>query len=528
MVPPVGTRSLTRRELVAAGGAAAVAAGGWAAVPGWARKRPAPLAAAGSFAQGVASGLPQRHGATLWTRLADVQGSARVELEVARDPAFARVLERRRVIASPADDHCVHAAVAAKRLQPGRTYYYRFSTATSDSPVGRFRTLPAAGSTDPLRIGFWTCQHFTAGYYAPHAALAAEPDLDLVVCLGDYIYEYGGRSALEGRDDLTGSNGDGNASTLSDYRAKYRLYRGDQRLRDLHAAHAMVAVWDDHEVANDYWRDGQSGTASEGFAGRRAAAYRAWFEHLPTRRMFPGTAKANQIFRGLHIGGLADLFMIDGRQYRDAQPCNDVPLSPCPDRNKPRTLLGARQKRWLQDSMRASRAPWKVLVNDVMMAGLDTPVPGSSKFLDTWDGYGAERAELVGSWRRAGVDNVVVMTGDDHDNYAGTVTTTGHTDGEPGAVEFVVPSVTSDNTSELIGGSAAGAAAAEENARALNPHLAYVEQRHHGYCVLELTATEARADFRHVSARDDPNAVVATARSFRVPRGQIALEPLAS
>jgi alkaline phosphatase D len=517
-------RTTTRRELLVASAAGAGALAGWGAIPGWARKRPAPLVSGGRFAESVASGMPRPSGTTLWTRLSDVEGVARLELEVARDPAFRRVIDRRRVLARPGDDFCVHATVASKALRPGHHYWYRFSTATEHSPVGRFRTLPAPGSRQPLRIGFWTCQHYTAGYYAPHAALAAEPDLDLVVCLGDYIYEYGGTSHLAGRDDLTGDNHDGNATSLAGYREKYRLYRTDPKLRALHESHPMAFVWDDHEVANDYWPDGQSGATVQGFADRREAAYQAWFEHLPVRRQFPGTANADQIFRSMHVGGLADLFLIDGRQYRDPQPCMDTPLSNCPDRGAPRTLLGARQKRWLEGAMKGSRAPWKVLVNDVMMSGLDTPAPGFSKYLDTWDGYQAERAELVGFWRDAGVRDVVVMTGDDHDNYAGTVTTTGHEDGQPGAVEFVVPSMTSDNTSELLGGSPGAAAAAETNARQLNPHLAFVEQRHHGYCVLEIGPDEARVDFRHVSSREDPAAEVATAYSFRVPRGQIALE----
>ena len=516
----------TRRELLGAAAVTGVGLAGWGAVPGWARKRPAPLAAGGRFAEGVASGLPRRREATLWTRLSDLEGPARIEYEVARDPGFDRVVHRARVLAAPRGDHCVHPVVPREALRPGASYWYRFATAGAESPVGRFRTLPPSGSRQPVRIGFWTCQDFRVGHYGAHAGMAAEPDLDLVVCLGDYIYETGGTSSIEGRDDLTGANSDGAAATLSDYRQKYRLYRTDPRLRELHARHAMCFVWDDHEVANNYWREGQSAASTPGFAARRAAAYRAWFDHLPVRRMFAGTPRADQIYRSLGVGGLAELFFTDTRQYRDAQPCGDTPLSPCPDRGAPRTMLGARQKRWLGEAMRRSRAPWKVVVNGVMLSALDQPAPGFSKFLDTWDGYAAERADLVTHWRERVEGDVIVMTGDEHDNYAGYVTPSGRAGEAAGAVEFVVPSVTSDNTSELLGGSAAGAAASEENARGLNPHLSLVDQRRHGYCVLELEAAEARVSFRHVAAREDPGSPVSTTYRLRVPRGRPVVEPV--
>jgi alkaline phosphatase D len=514
---------LTRRELVVAGAVGSAAVAGWGAVPGWARKRPPALARGGKFVQGVASGVPGANRISLWTRISDVEGPARMQLEIARDPGFRRLVDRRRVIARPEDDFCVSPRVFARGLRAGERYWYRFETATEHSPVGSFRALPPAGSTDPVRIGFWNCQHFTAGHYAAHAGLAAEPDLDLVVCLGDYIYEYGGKSQVGGRDDLTGSNRDGNASALADYRAKYRLYRTDPMLRELQRSHATAFMWDDHEVANDYWRDGQSGAVVPGFAARRAAAYRAWHEHLPVPRL-PGPGGTQTIYRRIHLGARADIFFTDCRQYRDAQPCGDAPLIPCPARSDPRTMLGARQKAWLKDGLGRSRAPWKVVVSGLMMMALDTPLPGFAKFGDTWDSYAAERKELVSFFRERALGEVIVMSGDDHDNYAGTLTTTGHTGGEPGAVEFVVPSVTSDNTSELLGGSALAAQVAEANARGLNPHLALVDQRRHGYCVLELRGDAATVEFRHVADRTDPRSPVATTYRLRVPHGRPVVE----
>jgi alkaline phosphatase D len=513
---------MTRRAALAGGGRGAAAAGlalGLGTTPGWARKRP-PLARGGAFRQGVAAGVPRRSGITLWTRLEDVEGSARLRYEVASDPGFRRVVDKGFVIASNLTDHT--AKPRARGLEPGREYWYRFATRGADSEVGHFRTLPPADSAEPVRVGFWTCQDFRAGYYASHRALADE-DVDLVVCLGDYIYEYGGRAQLDGRDDLTGANGDGNATRLDDYRAKYRLYRGDANLRRLQASHAGLLIWDDHEVANNYWRDGTGAAPVDGFAERRSAAYRAWFEHQPVPH---AGATGTRIYRALRLGRHAELALMDDRQYRDAQPCGDVGLTPCPDARTPgRTMLGADQKTFLKSFTKHTSATWKLLANGDMMMGLDQPLPGSPKFVDTWDGYAAEREELVTYWLREGVRDVVVLTGDDHDNYAGVVTTTGHSDGTPGAVEFVVPSVTSQNTSEILGGGPAGTAS-EANARQLNQHLALVDQVRHGYCVLEASADSLRVDFRHAASIADPQSPVATTYSFAVPRGTPRVDPV--
>jgi alkaline phosphatase D len=538
--------------LLAAGAAGYAALAGFGAVPGWARKRPAPLARDGLFSQGVASGAPGRNGVTLWTRLAESEGVSRIELEVARDPGFDRVVHRSRVSAGPGADFCVHprlvggqtpdeqAPLAAADLQPGETYWYRFATANEDSPVGRFRTLPPAGSDQPVRIGFWTCQRYIWGRYPAHLGLAAEPDLDLVVCLGDYIYEVGGQSRLEGRDDFTGAEGDGTAASLADYREKYLLYRSDPALRDLHARHAMHFIFDDHEVINNWWREGHEGRVDADFATRKRDALRAWFEHIPTTRI-PLDSRSTRIYRRLRIGELAELFFLDERQYRDPQPPGD----PLFTLRQPReaTMLGTQQKRWLKRAMQSSRAPWKVLANGVQMSGLDLLAPGVG-YVDIWDAYPSEREELVAFWREHGIDDVIVMTGDDHNNYAGVVTSTGREDGDPGAVEFVVPSVSSENFAEILNDPTALVGlglgitpdqveealatvfpiVSETDVRLINPHLELVDHRRHGYCVLELRRDEARVSFRHVASIKDPASPTSTTYEFRVPRGRVALE----
>ncbi len=500
---------LTRREAVAAG----VAVAGWAAVPGWARKRPPGLARGVAFDQGVASGAPRSAGISLWTRVTGANGAARLGLQIATDEDFKRTLLFRRVLSDPDADQTVHTRIQDKRLKPGETYWYRFVSKDGGSPAGRFKLLPPRDSNQPLRIGVWTCQSWTEGFYTAHPHFAAEPDLDFVICLGDYIYEYGG-AASGGRPDPLGT-----ARTLDQYRAKYRLYRSDPGLRAMHAAHASYYLWDDHEVANNYWREGASDGAA--FAARRAAGYRAWFEHQPVPRIGSST----RIYRSVRAGGLADLFFIDDRQYRDKQPCGDSILLPCPEAAAPgRAMLGAEQKRWLQSGLRRSDAPWKLVINGLMLMGLDQPLPGAPKFVDTWSGYEAERAELVGSWIRDDVRDVVVVTGDDHDNYAGIVTNTGRAGGQPGAVEFVVPSMTSANTAELLGGVDAAGIVSEADTALANPHLEYIDQRRHGYCVMTVRRDELRMRFRHVSTIRAPRASVTNGPEFRVRRGRAAVE----
>jgi alkaline phosphatase D len=512
----VSTRA-TRRELLRDGALAGSGLALWGAIPGWARKRPPGLTRGGAFRQGVAAGLPGPRGVALWTRIEDLEQAARMRLEIATDRGFRHVVHSQQVRSRPLADQTVKIAVRSANLRPSEQYFYRFETATEHSPVGRFRTLPPPDSHRPLRIGFFGCQSYTEGFWPSHHALAAEDDLDLVVCLGDYIYEYQ-RGVTNVRNDTIATAG---ARTLDDYRAKFRLYRSDPVLRRLHARHAMMFLWDDHEVANEYWRDGQAGATVKGFAQRRANAYRAWFEHQPIPRIRRGTTR---IFRALRIGTLAELLFLDERQYRDVQPCGGRFLTPCPDKNEPgRTLLGTGQKRWLKERLVRSDAAWKVLVNGVMMMGQDLPVPGSTAWPDAWDGYGAERSELVSFWLRRGIRDVLVITGDDHNNYAGTVTTTGHIDGEPGAIEFVVPSVSSDNNTEyLVGLGTVG----ENLARANNPHFEMVDWVRHGYCVLELDRREARIDYRHVESKLEPRSPTSTTYRFRVPRGRVELESL--
>ena len=281
-----------------------------------------------------------------------------------------------------------------------------------------------------MRIAFFSCQEFIAGFYAAHRDLAAQ-DVDLVVCLGDYIYEQafastGSPNAPVREDD---SAADGEAQTLAEYRRKYSLYHTDANLLEVRRQFALVGEWDDHEVEDNY-AGGLPGGAAESrrvpFAERRSNGYRAWFEHMPRRLAGGASAK---IYGSLPLGN-AELFLLDTRQYRDDQPCNptDAALSaPCPPTttdDPSRTLLGAEQKAWLKGALSASRARWKVIANQVMICSLDAP-PHNPLNTDSWDGYGAERQELVDHIAAEAIDDVTFVTGDIHTFFAGDVTRTG-------------------------------------------------------------------------------------------------------
>lgn len=503
--------ALTRRDLLRAGGAAAattiVLGGLRPAQSAAARKlaREAPLGA-GTFPSGVASGQPFERGITLWTRVGDVERSGRLRLEIATDADFARVVHRQDVRAAAVRDFTARARVLKpKVLQPGEQYFYRFATRSTSSPVGRFRTALPKDSREPVRIGFFSCQNWRAGYYNAHAGLAQEQDLDLVVCLGDYMYETNGGSDAPGREDRTSTGENGQTETLADYRAKYRLYRSDPNLQAVHANHPFIAVWDDHEFEND-----QEGPEGEGttavrripYAQRRRNAYMGFYENMPLERI---ASDRDRIYRKLRLGANADLFLLDTRTYRK------------PDMS---TILGAQQKQWLKSGLERSRAGWKILGNQVMLMSLDVPTFNPVN-PDAWDGYTAERRELVQHVIDKGIEDVTAITGDIHTFFAGTVTTTGRIDGRPGMTEFVGGSITSDSLDGDVGGE--GARPITEPvfaaAQALNPHYAYANFNRRGYGVMECRPGRLTVDFKAVESVLRPGLPTSTLASFSVDAG---------
>lgn len=481
----------------------------------------------GEFLHGVAAGAPATNGALLWTRLSGLERRGSVLVEVSLDEDFRRVLVRERAASSPIRDYAVKRMVRSSRLRPGERYWYRFLTRDGSSPVGRFRTALPPDSREPVRIGFFSCQKWHQGYFTAHRGLAEEDDLDLVVALGDYVYEEPMKDVLvPERQDTTGALGDGDVQSLDDWRQKYRLYKSDADLIAMHAQHPFTAIWDDHEAEDDYAAQNEGDPLRPRrvpFLERRRAGYLSYFEShpIPRRRDDPF-----RIYDHLRLGQV-QLFQLDTRQYRDALACE--PVSPCPQGEAPgRSILGGAQRDWLKGELTRSLAPWKVIANQVMMMSLDVPT-GSPINADQWDGYAAERQELMEHVLAKGVRNVTVLTGDIHTFFAGTVTTTGDATGTPAATEFVGGSITSTGIAEDLekrglprdteGGQSAGL-------RRMNPHIAYAELSAKGYGVLEAREDELLVTYRSPATVLQPQSEVRDLARFRVARGSTEVETL--
>jgi alkaline phosphatase D len=424
----------------------------------------------------------------------------------------------------------VETRVAGRLLQPGSEYFYRFETRDRSSPVGRFRTPPPPDSREPLRIAFFSCQDWQAGFYGAHRVMASE-DVDLALCLGDYIYS---QSFFEGaRRDTLGANGDSDVQTLPEYRAKYRLYRSDPDLQAMHAAHPFMAIWDDHEVVNNYAGDhdgDQPGRRRVSFAERRRNAYRAFYEYMPFAPVVGRPEMGSGLYRRLRLGRLAELFLLDERQFRADQPCNDAFFAPCPEaESEPREFLGAGQSEWLKRSLERSDATWKLVANQVLIMSLDT-APGQPIAKDTWDGYGVERRDLLGHVERRGVRNVSFLTGDVHTFFAADVGVDGRGPASV-ATEFVGGSITSLGIPEL-GRDTARLPLTQEQYELLthgffvpNPHIKYAEVRSRGFGLIEVRPDELRVEFKAVEAKRRSTEARTIGR-FRVQSGVPRVEIL--
>jgi alkaline phosphatase D len=531
--------ALDRREFVAgaAAGYGALILGGVALDPAHARRprrRRTPFARGGAFSLGVAAGAPfSRTGTVVWTRLDGFNRDRLLKLEVARDPEFRRVVHRRNVRARANADHTVETRLLGRFMQPGREYFYRFYTRNAESPVGRFRTLPPPDSREPVRVGFFSCQDYQAGYYNAHAAMAKE-DLDLVVSLGDYMYEKTFYQGPPDRRDTLGANRDGEVQTLPEYRAKYRLYRSDRNLQAMHAAHPFVAIWDDHEV-EDNWAGGLPGDAADNrripFLARRENGWRAFFEYMPFAPVRNRPALGDFLYRRVDLGANAELFLLDQRSYRADQPCGDQLFAPCPEaESQPRNFLGRRQLAWLQRSLSDSDSTWKLIGSQLMVMALDE-APGQPINKDSWDGYGQERRELLGFVRERGIDNLAFLTGDIHTFFAGDVGVDGRGP-ESVATEFVGGSITSLGIPESVNNTTGAPLTKEQTelitrqVRVPNPHIRYDEQRSRGYAVLEARPDRLDVAFRGVDAMSRTPQPARTIGRFRVQEGSQRVQVL--
>ena len=373
------------------------------------------------FSLGVASGYPHPGGFVLWTRLAGNLDPVAIPVrwEVADDEAMRKTVASGTVEAHPDWAHSVH--VEPRGLEADRWYYYRFFAGDAVSPIGRTRTAPAPNATAPhLRFAFASCQHYEHGYFSAYRHMVAD-DLDLVVFLGDYIYE----SSLQRNRVRTHERQD-EPVTLEEYRARHALYKTDENLRWAHGAFPWIATWDDHEVDNDYANDRQEdGAPPAEFLLRRAAAYRAYYEHMPLPAAMRPNGPDMRIYATLGWGSLANFHLLDGRQYRSPQACprkvsggNDVDPSACtPLRDPARTMLGAAQESWLDRQFRASRSAWNIVAQQTVMGQLDTRIgDGKRIWTDNWDGYPLARRRLLESIAARRLANPVVIGGDVHLN----------------------------------------------------------------------------------------------------------------
>ncbi|GFH34931.1 alkaline phosphatase D family protein [Streptomyces pacificus] len=484
------------------------------------------------FTLGVASGDPLPGSVLLWTRLAPrpyepggglPASRVQVRWEIAHDARFTRVVRRGQATAHPEFDHTVHVDVTG--LDPDRVYHYRFRAGRWTSPAGRTRTAPRPGARiSELRLAAVSCQAYHDGYYTAYRHLADE-DLDVVFHLGDYLYEYAVNAAGGARnhtDRRLPAHFDRETITLEDYRLRYALYRSDPDLAAAHAAHPFSVTWDDHETENNYAGDTpENDVPPEEFLLRRAAAYRAYWENQPLRGPQRPSGPDMRLYRRLRFGRLAQFDMLDTRQYRSDQAYGDGWQTPGPESEDPaRTMTGETQERWLLDGWRASDALWNVLPQQVVFARRrNVPGPGSKLSMDAWDGYPASRERLLDGAEAAGIDNLVVLTGDVHAGYAFDLKKDfDDPSSRTVGAEFAATSVSS-------GKDGADKPANWDNLTRANPHLRFYNGRR-GYLTMTLTTGRARADFRTVSAVTTPGAPVTTAASFVTEAGDPGIRPV--
>ncbi|GAA2727760.1 alkaline phosphatase D family protein [Streptomyces nogalater] len=530
-----------RRTVVKAAAASAVLAGPLAAA------LPARAATgAPAFLHGVASGDPLPDGVLLWTRVTPIPeaipGSGigpdtEVGWVVARDKALTDVVAKGSVTATAASDHTVKADV--RGLAPATDYWFRFSAGGADSPVARTRTAPAADADVPsLRFGVVSCANWEAGYFAAYRHLAARGDLDAWLHLGDYIYEY--RSGEYGtRGKVVRPHAPANEIlTLADYRIRHAAYKTDPDLRALHLTAPVIAIWDDHEFADNAWPGGAVNhtEGAEGtWAARQAAAKQAYFEWMPVRPALAGTT-----YRRLRFGKLADLSLLDLRSFRSQQASTASGSVDDPDR----TLTGRAQLDWLKAGLRASDTKWRLVGNSVMISPfavgslsadllkplaklLGLPQEGIALNTDQWDGYTDDRRELLAHLRSNAIRNTVFLTGDIHMAWANDVPVDAGTYplSPSAATEFVVTSVTSDNLDDIVKVSEGTVSAvAAPVIKAANRHVHWVDTDRHGYGVLDITAERAQMDYYVLSDRTDPDARADWARSYRTRSGTQKIE----
>jgi alkaline phosphatase D len=471
------------------------------------------------FTLGVASGDPAPDGFVLWTRLAPDMfapdggmPSRKVPVDwlVARDERLRHVVRSGTAWALPELAHSVHVEVGG--LRPDREYYYRFRYRGDVSDIGRTRTSPSAGdSVRRLRFAFASCQDWTHGYYSPYRHMA-EDDLDLVIHLGDYVYEYGIPADGGLRKTPTPDVLRDGPEDLDRWRMQYALYKSDPDIQRTHARFPWLVTWDDHEVANDY-----AGAYDETVPPARAAAYQAWYEHQPVRRRsLPQPDGSLRLYHRTIWGRLAQFDVLDTRQYRTPPACGWGEAPACDAAYDPAaTMLGVDQEAWLTAGLHASHARWNVLANSVMMGRLDHDGPdGDIIWHDAWDGFPAARKRVTDTFADAGIRNPVMVTGDWHSTFVNDITADfDNPDAEVVATEFVGTSISTNGDDEVYGPYYGPMIK-------YNPHIKFFDGDRRGYVRCTVEADEWRTDLRMVSTVSRSDAPVSTYASFAVADGR--------
>lgn len=499
-----------------------------------------------AFQHGVASGDPLADRVILWTRVTPTTARPAVVVNyvIATDPALTQVVQRGVAKTHPGRDYTVK--VDAAGLKPATTYYYQFRAEGTASPVGRTKTLPTTG-VQSLRMAVVSCSNHAYGYFNAYARIAARADLDLVMHLGDYLYEYGAGQYGNVRTPEPAHE----MVTLTDYRMRHAQYKRDADSQAMHRQHPLIAIWDDHEITNDAWKDGAQNhqPATEGdWQARLAAGLQAYYEWMPVRPQ--DTANLRDNHRGFAYGDLAELLMLEERVSARSKQLTTATHATAfgpgfattdPGYGDPaRTLLGDTQEAWLVNRLRATPAQWKLLGQGVMFAQLKAP--GANQATDPglyyingdqWDGYEPARnrlyAAIQGDAANAAVNNLVVLTGDIHSSWAADLHPNPYNpaayDKATGAgalaVEFVGTSVTSPGIDSDTSGAIAGAI------RFYNPHFKYVQLTRRGYMLVDVNRERVVGEWWYVDTVASPSNIETFGTAFEVRAGENHLRPSA-
>jgi len=465
----------------------------------------AACAQADPFGLGVASGDPGRDGFVLWTRLVGAfaeplaADAVEVRYELSTDPGFRHIIRAGRGVAYPARAHAVHVEIVG--LRAGRAYWYRFHAMGVTSPIGRAATVP--DTADRLKIAMTSCQHWEQARFGVYRDIvAAEPDI--ILQLGDYVYEQSYSDGVKVREF-----GAPEPRDLDGYRRRHALYKTDPELQAAHRTCPWIVTWDDHEVLNDYaGLANREGLSPSAFAPRRAAAYQAYFEHMPIRPSLWRALSQPRLYRAVDWANLASLSVLDTRQYRSAPPCalpnvaRNVRLDSCAEATAPqRTIMGAAQERWLSTRLSRETRPWSLIAQQVFFAPLWLDGTHHVTFSDQWDGYAANRDRLLDELRGPAVRNPVILSGDVHSFWINDLN---RADGTPVAAEIV--------TSAL--GAASPPTGRFGDVARNNPHVRYHNLQQAGWVLLDIEKTRLTADMRVIADRTDVTSPVISASKF--------------